>query len=485
MKQDHNHTNKKVMSGIFWKFAERILAQGTSFLISVVLARLMMPEDYGIVAIVLVFISIANVFITQGFSQSLIQKKDADEVDFSTVFYCSFGIACLLYGVMFFAAPVIADFYDNALLTPVLRVFSLRLLMTAYGSVQHAYVSRHMLFRRFFLSTLAGTLISGVVGIGMAYVGFGVWALVAQYLVNSAIDILILTITVPWRPRLLFSVDAAKKLMGFGWKVLAANLLGTVYNNLRSLLIGKYHSEADLAYYNKGKHFPDLLMSNVVVSITSVLFPALSDCSDDPARLKHYHRRSLKSTAYLVFPAMAGMFAVARPMILVFLTEKWAQSIFYAQMVCLYSTMHTITQTNLQVVTAMGRSDIVLKLEFVKKPVNLLLLLLALPYGPEALAVSLPVGSLFSMTVNMYPVQKLLGYTYGQQIRDVLPSLMMSVLMALAVYPIQYLLLPMGMILLLQIAAGCVIYVLLSVISRNETFHDFWKILKKIKARKN
>lgn len=480
MEHNHKQVNNQVVSGLFWKFAERILAQGTSFLISVILARLMMPEDYGIVAIVLVFISIANVFITQGFSQALIQKKDASELDFTTVFYCSLAVSVALYFLLFFSAPYIAAFYENPLLTSVLRVFALRLPLTAYGSVQHAYVSRHMLFKRFFWSTLFGTLLSGIVGIVMAYLGFGVWALVAQYLVNSLVDVLVLGFTIPWHPKWMFSVSAAKSLMGYGWKVLVANLVGTLYSNLRSLLIGKFYSEADLAYYNKGKHFPDLLMTNVATSITSVLFPALSNKNDDLDALKRYTRKSIQATSYVVFPMMAGMFAVAKPMITVFLTEKWIDCVFYTQMVCLYSAMHTVTQTNLQAVNAVGRSDIVLKLEFVKKPINLLLLLAALPFGPKALAVSLPVGSLFSMLVNMQPVRKLIHYGFTEQIKDILPPTVMSILMALLIYPLQNLDLPMLLILTMQIAAGAGIYVLLSVVTKNETFFILLKMLQKI-----
>lgn len=480
MSNDSKQMNTQMLSGMFWKFAERILAQGTSFIVSIILARLMMPEDYGIVAIVLVFLNIANVFVADGFSQALIQKKGANETDFSTVFYCSFGVACVLYVILFVTAPWIAAFYDNELLIPVLRVFSLRVLMVAYDSVQHAYIAKNMMFKRFFLSTLLGTVISGVVGIIMAYHGFGVWALVAQYLVNSAVDILVLSVTVHWRPRLLFSVRAAKELMGFGWKVLAVNLVGTVYSNLRSLLIGKFYTEADLAYYNKGKHFPDLLMNNVASSITAVLFPALSKHNDDLAVVRKYTQKSIRVTAYIVFPLMVGMIAVAKPMILVLLTDKWIDCVFYTQMVCLYSIMHTITQTNLQAINAVGRSDIVLKLEFIKKPVSLILMLAALPMGTKAIAISLPVSSLFTMIVNMYPASKLLGYSVREQIRDLLPPLILSLVMALLIAPIQQLQIPMLLILVLQVLAGILIYIALSIISRNEVFFYLWNMVRKV-----
>ena len=479
-----NHQDK-IFSGLFWKFAERILAQGISFVVSILLARLLAPEAYGIVAMVMVFINIANIFVTGGFSQALIQKKDADETDFSTIFHCSFVLSLLIYGICWLAAPYIAAFYNTPELTTVFRVFSLKLPISAYNSIQHAYVSRHMLFKRFFYSTLFGTLVSAAVGVVMAFMGFGVWALVAQYLVNSAIDTLVLAITVPWRPRMLFSTASARSLMRFGWKCLAANLIGTIYSNIRSLVIGKFYTAEDLAYYSKGKHFPDLIMDNVVTSITSVLFPALSQHSDDPAALKGLTQKSIRCTAYVVFPMMAGMLAVARPMILLLLTEKWADCVIYLQMVCIYNALRALSQTNLQAITAMGRSDIVLKLEFIKKPVSISLIFLALPFGVEAVAASLPVSGAFTMAMNMLPNRDLMGYGFREQIADVAAPLWMSAVMAAVVLPIQRLPLPLILVLVLQITAGAAIYVSLSLITKDETFYLLKKqLLGKLVSKK-
>ena len=482
---NRENIRNQVFSGLFWKFAERILAQGISFIVSIVLARLLLPEAYGIVAMVMVFINIANVFVSGGISNALIQKHDADETDFSTMFYCSFVIACIIYGGMFVCAPWIADFYNTPELVPVLRVFGIRIILTSYNSIQHAYVSRHMLFRKFFYSTLFGTLISGVVGIFMAYHGFGVWSLVAQYLVNSTIDTMVLMFTIKWKPRLIFSWTSAKNLMSFGWKVLVSNLIGTLYHNLRSLIIGKAYTSADLAFYNRGKNFPDLIMNNVATSITSVLFPAMSNAAGNTEVVKKMTQKSMRITSYVVFPMMLGMAVVARPFTLVLLTDKWSDCIVYMQIVCIYSALHTISQINLQAINAMGRSDIVLKLEFIKKPVGIMMVLLSMPFGVFGVALSLPISAIFTMLVNMQPNRSILNYNMKEQVMDLLPSVVLSVIMGIFIYPISYFNFSDLVTLVLQVFCGVIIYILLSIVTKNESFLYIVGIFKEKKKKKN
>ena len=267
----------KVTSGLFWTYAERILAQGVTAVVSIVLARLLAPDDYGIISIVSIFISICEVFVTSGFGNALVQKKEADDLDFSSIFYFSLGIAAVLYAGLFLSAPLIANFYGNGLLGPVIRVLGVRLLLSSVNSVQRAYVSKRMAFRKFFRATIFGTVVSAAAGIAMACLGFGVWALVAQYLTNSLIDTVVLFFSIEWRPKRMFSLERMKGLVSYGWKMLASSLLEAVYNNLRSLIIGKKYSEADLAFYDKGKHFPELIVLNINSSISSVIFPAIAN----------------------------------------------------------------------------------------------------------------------------------------------------------------------------------------------------------------
>ena len=278
----------KVLSGLFWKFGERISAQLVTFIVSIVLARLLSPDDYGNIALVTVFITIANVFVVNGFGSALIQKQEADNVDFSSVFYANIVFSCILYVIIFLVSPVVADFYASPILCPVLRVLGLRIPVAAINSVQQAYVSRHMLFKKFFFSTLFGTLLSGVVGCVMAYMGFGIWALVAQYLVNTSVDTIVLWFTVRWRPDFVFSFSRVKVLLSYGWKLLLSGLLDTGYTQLRSLIIGKKYTSADLAYYNRGQQYPQLVVTNINTSISSVLFPAISKCQDDLSRVNDW-----------------------------------------------------------------------------------------------------------------------------------------------------------------------------------------------------
>lgn len=299
-----NGLKDKIFSGLIWKFGERILAQGVSFIVSVILSRLLLPSEYGVVAIVLIFINIANVFVTSGFSTALVQNKNATEIDFSTNFYCSLVMSVIVYAFMFFVSPFIANFYNMPELILIIKVFSLRIPLSAISAIQHAYVERHMLFKRYFFSTLFGTLISGVVGIFLAYIGFGVWALIAQYFTNTIIDILVLLLTIEWRPKLIFSIQSAKSMMGYGSKILLADLSGTFFDQLRALIIGKIYTSSDLAFYNKGNQLPNLITTNISASIMTVLFPAISNINDDNKRVKELTRKSTKTMAYIIMPML-------------------------------------------------------------------------------------------------------------------------------------------------------------------------------------
>ena len=475
-----NKLKDKLIGGLFWKFGERIIAQGVSFILSLILARLLLPEQYGVISIVLVFINLANVLVTDGLGSSLIQKKDAGDVDFSTIFYCGLATSVILYAIMFVAAPFIADFYEEPILTPVIRVLSVQILLSAVRTIQHSYVAKHMLFKKFFWSTLGGTLISGIIGIIMAYNGFGVWALVQQYLTNNAVGIIVLFFTVPWRPKLKFSFASAKQLYGYSWKLLCASFISALYSDLRSMIIGKVYTKEDLAYNSKGAHFPSLIITNVNASISTVLFPAMSQVNDDREALKQLSRKSMRMTTYVIFPMMLGMFVVAEPMINVLLTEKWLPCVPFLQLSCLYWMFQPILTANAQIMKATGKSGTYLKLEIIKKIIGFALVFATMYISVYALVLSNVIFALISTIINIMPTKKLIGYGYREQIMDIIPNLLLSGIMAGVVYLVTFIGLPAFPTLVIQIALGGVFYLLASYLLKIDSFMFILKRIKKI-----
>ena len=359
--------NKTVFSNLIWRFSERIGAQLVSFIVSIVLARILNPSAYGTVALITVFTTVLQVFVDSGFGNALIQKKDADDIDFSTVFYTNIVFCTVLYILLFFGSPYIARFYGDSSISVYMRVLGLTVFISGIKNVQQAYVSRNMLFKKFFFSTLGGTITAGVIGVMMAFSGFGVWALVAQQVINLAIDTIILWITVKWRPIRAFSLERLKDLFSFGWKLLVSALMDTVYTNIRQLFIGKLYSSADLAHYNRGKQFPDLIVTNVNTSIDSVLLPAMSNVQDYKDNVKSMTRRAIKTSTYLMAPLMMGLAFTGKSVVGLILTDKWLPCVFYMQIFCITYMFYPIHTANLNAIKAMGRSDLFLKLEIEKE----------------------------------------------------------------------------------------------------------------------
>ena len=470
---------KKVFAGLIWKFSERMAAQLVSLLVSIILARLLDPEDYGVVAIIMVFITIADVFVSNGFGNALIQKKNADNLDFSSVFYINIGISLVLYSILFVSAPVIASFYEMPILTSTLRVLGIRIPVAAVNTVQQAYVSREMLFKRFFWSTLSGTMVSGLIGIMMAYHGYGVWALVVQYLSNTCINTLVLWVTLRWRPVLHCSWRRAKSLLDYGWKLLVSGLLDTGYKQLRSLIIGKTYTESDLAFYNQGEKYPNLIAVNINASISGVIFPALSKYQDDRMRIKQMTRRAIQVSAYIMWPMMLGLGVIAEPLINLVLTEKWLPCIPYLRIFCISYGLWPIHTANLQAMNALGRSDLFLKLEVIKKSIGIIILLFSMGISPLAMAYSMILSDIASVFINAAPNKKLLQYNYIEQFHDLLPPLFMSAVMAILIYPIVFLRLNPIVIMIMQIVIGMTIYLLESILLKNPGFIYLTTFFKK------
>lgn len=470
--------SEKVISNFIWRFAERCGAQLVSFVVSIVLARILAPEDYGTIALVTVFTAILQVFVDSGLGTALIQKKDADDLDFSSVFYFNVFVCLVLYAGMFVAAPYIAIFYKDTSLTPVIRILSLTIVISGVKGIQQAYVSRNMLFRRFFFSTIGGTIFSAFLGIGMAYAGAGVWALVAQQLSNTMIDTLILWITVKWRPKKAFSWIRLKTLLTFGWKLLVSSLLDTVYNNLRNLVIGKLYSSADLAFYNQGDKFPKVIVTNINTSIDSVLLPTMSNAQDDKNRVKQMTRRAIKTSTYIMAPLMMGLAFCAEPVVKIILTEKWLPCVPFLRIFCVTYMFWPVHTANLNAIKAMGRSDYFLKLEIAKKIIGLILLFSTMWYGVMAMAYSLLLSSVLSQLINSWPNSKLLDYGYVEQIRDIAPGILLAVIMGVCIYFVGIIPLPTVAILAIQVIVGVAIYIAASALLKIEAFEYLLEIIR-------
>lgn len=463
---DKNSTLKNFI----WRFAERCGAQLVTFVVSIVLARILAPEDYGQIALITVFTTIMQVFVDSGLGTALIQKKDADDLDFSSVFYFNFVICFILYAVMFVTAPFIARFYGDSSLTSIIRVISLTIVISGVKGIQQSYVSRNMMFKRFFYSTLGGTIFSAFLGIALAYAGFGVWAIVAQQLSNTAIDTLILWLTVKWRPKRMFSWKRLKGLLSFGWKMLASSLLDTVYNNIRSLIIGKMYSSSDLAYYDQGKKFPNVIVTNINTSIDSVLLPTMASAQDNPERVKSMTRRAIKTSTYIMAPLMMGLAFCAEPIVGLVLTDKWLPCVPFLRIFCITYMFYPIHTANLNAIKAMGRSDLFLKLEIVKKVVGIALLLSTMWFGVMAMAYSLLISSVLSQIINSWPNRKLLRYGYLEQLKDILPGIALAVLMGCCVNLVGLFHLTNIVTLLIQLPLGAVLYIGASALLHLESF---------------
>ena len=359
---DNSQLKKSAFTGMLWKLAERFSAQGVTLLISIILARLLTPDDYSIVGVVNIFFAFCNVFIVGGFNAALIQKKNADIKDYSAVLWLSLTISAVLYSAVFFCAPWIAALYAKPLLQPVFRVMGIVLLVDAVKAVIYAYVSNQLQFKRFFFATMCGTTISAVIGVIMAIMGMGPWALVAQKMISSLADTLILVLSSKFRVQLKVSFARIKQLFSYGWKIFVATLISTVYDQMNPLIIGLRFTTVDLSYYSKGQSFPLALNSSLDGALSSVLFPVMSKVQDDKEAVLRYTRRFMRTASYVIFPVMVGFLAVSDSFVRVILTEKWMNASFYIKVFCVTYMFNIIQNGNLQTIRAIGRSDIILKL---------------------------------------------------------------------------------------------------------------------------
>jgi len=477
--------NTTISSAFFWKFLERFGVQGTQFVLQIVLARILDPDHYGVLSLMVIFTTLANVFIQRGFNTALIQNKDVTEEDYSSVFWVTLCIAAILYGTLYVSAPLIAAYYSMPDLVQPFRVLCLVLFPGALNSIQLAKVSRALDFKKVFRSNVAAILVAGVAGIILACMGAGLWALVAQNLLNVSVACAVMWVTVKWRPKLICNFARIKVLFSYGWKLLVSGLLDTLYQDLRSLVIGRKYNASTLAYYNRGKQFPQFIINAINTSVQSVMLPAMSSVQDDRVKIKSMMRNSISISAYIIFPMMMGLAGVAKPLVTLLLTDKWAQCVPYLQMYCVTFAFYPVHSCNLQAINAMGRSDVFLKLEIIKKTIGVVALIIAVVYfdSPLAIAATGVFTGFLSFFINAAPNRKLVAYSYGEQIRDILPACLASGVMLLAVLSVQKLQMSAFATMMVQIILGVAVYVLLSVVFRIRTFRLLVNMLTK-KLRK-
>lgn len=470
MADEYKTLKNKITGGIIWKGLERVCAQLVSSVVSIILARILVPDDYSVVSIVAIFFAFCNLFISSGLNSALIQKKDSDYLDYSTIFVTNSVMAIILYIVMFFCAPIIARLYGKELLTPVIRVMGLTFFINAYKAVLCAKVSSDMQFKRFFWSTIIGTIISAFVGIYMAKAGYGPWALIAQQMTNSLVDSLVLSITTKCHFGLKFSYKRFKRLFAFGGRILLASFITVAYDECRPLIVGLRFSTIDLAFYNKGQSLPSLINSLGNNTLSSTLFPAMSKMQDDKDAVLRMTRRFMQLSSFAVFPMMLGLLGIAENLVLVVFTEKWIAMVPFL-MVFSFSYMLDLIQVgNLQAIRALGRSDLILKMEIIKKSSYAVVILLAVIFSPSplVLAASSIVTSIIATIVNTYPNKKLIGYSFKNLFEDILPNLVPAVIMAVIVLAMNGLKLNMYLLLVVQILAGIIIYVGLALVFKNK-----------------
>lgn len=469
---EQSSLKQRTVAGVFWKILENGGTTAITFIVTVLLARLLTPESYGVLSITIIFVTITGVFVQKGFNMALVQKTDADELDFSSVFFFQLFVAAALYVALWFASPFIARFYNSSEVEPVLRVLALILFPCAVSSMQYAIIMRTFAFRKRFIVTLISTLLSGTVGITMAIKGYGVWALVARQLVDDTVICIGMSIATKWKPKLIFSLQRLGKLFSFGWKLLVSSLLETLYSDLSSLIIGKRFDTTMLAQYDKGRRFPMNITTTLAGGLQVAMFPSLSIAQKEPARLLAMTRRSLSVSVFVIAPLVAGLAAVSTPLVRLVLLPKWLPCVPFLMVFCITYALFPVDTAVTQPINALGRSDVYLKLEIAKKLTGLLLICLAVFVvgTPISLAWALAATALVAILYNAIPAKKLLGYRFSDLLGDTLPSLILSLAMFGAVYSISFLHLSDIATLAIQIPLGIALYIAVAVLLKMKSF---------------
>ena len=462
---------EKTVRGLFWSFIDTLGGQGISFIVGIILARLLSPREFGLIGMIAVFIAISESFINSGFSSALIRKKDCTDTDYSTVFYFNLVVGVLFFFIIFFSAPAISTFFNEPELTSILQVLGIVLIIDSLSLIQKTILTKRIDFKLQTRISIIASIGSGTVAIAMAYYGYGVWALVAQRVIKQGLNSILLWLWNQWKPLLVFSKQSFKELFGFGSKLLLSGLIDTLYRNIYYLIIGKYFSAQELGYYTRADEFQRIPSQGLNGIIGRVTYPVLASIQDDKPRLKINYQKLIRSTMFVTFVLMLGMAAVAEPMTITLIGEKWRPSIIYLQMLCFVGMMYPLHALNLNMLQVSGRSDLFLKLEVIKKILAVPTIIIGVIWGIKAMIAGMMVNTVVAYYLNSYWSGKFIGYSFKQQIMDILPSFGLALLMALLVYMLG-ILLPFSYlwILIIQIIAGTIFILIFCEITQ---FRDY------------
>ena len=470
------------LSGIKWSAIERFAVQGIQFVIGLILARLLTPSDYGIIGMLAIFMAISQTIIDSGFSKALIQKQDRTEIDFSTAFFFNIVVGFVCYVILFVASPYIAAFFKEPILKDVLRVLAINLFLNSLAVVPVAKLSINVDFKTQSKASIISTLLSGTLGIVLAYRGVGVWALVAQSVSHSFVNVLLLWCLLKWKPMWKYSWISFKSLFGYGGNILVAGIISTIYSNINTLVIGKFYTPKDLGYFTRGQQFPSLLSSNLTSIIQRVTFPILSKIQDDNQRLASVYRDYIKISSMGIFFLLVFLAYIAKPLITFLLTDKWIDAVIYLQVFCYAMMFDHISAINLNFLYVKGKTNLVLRLEFIKKALAFILLLISISFGVLAICLSQVVYTQIAIFINTYYTGKFLNLGYIKQLRDYIPYLIIAHIACFPTYLIRSIdgLHPIVSIILGGIVA-VVLYVAILYFSRNNIFHKY--IIAELKKR--
>ena len=474
----------KTIKGVGWSAADALLGQGVTFIVGLVLARLLSPDEYGLIGICLIFTTVLNGIVDSGFSNALIRKKDVTDEDYNTMFTTNMAISIVLYVLLFISAPFVSDFFHRIELIALVRVTGLVLFFNALSITQVTILTKNIDFKTKTKASLVSAIISGVIGIAMAFMGYGVWSLVAQQLSKQLLYTLCLWVLSKWWPKFTFYKDSFKYMWGFGWKLLASGILNNVWNQLYQVVIGRCYTSSTLGHYTRANEYASIFSSNLTLIVQRVSYPVLAEIQDDKERMVQGYRKVIKVTMFVTAVCMISLGAVSEPLIYTLIGTKWHEAATYLPLICISMSLYPLHAINLNILQVLGRSDIFLYLEILKKIVGIVPIVIGIFCGIYYMLLASILTGVISLYLNTWYTGKTLNYSFWKQLRDITPSYFTALVIALAVYFLKYLSLPYYIVLMLQIIVGIVACITISEIFKFDEYKELKTIVIKLVNRK-